>query len=245
MKPLSNLFASSSEKQDYRDITTNDEDESLALEDQTFLPGHRQRLVYSRPTTLETIRSIIVILLLISGVGLILLMAVKQVFPASLAPGSPTSMPSQGVMNPVPDILVAPCGNTPQEARDRGCVFDNIAFAWFPERCWDEDLSKSFRDIKFKFSLGPNDTDPVGQDDAYTGDYPHLFVNWEYHVMHCTYMWRKMHRAILGEGRAILDGIAKDMQHTNHCETMLLRRQEVPYDSMNTIVSVKYPDCGA
>jgi hypothetical protein len=70
-----------------------------------------------------------------------------------------------------------------------------------------------------------------------------------------------MHRAILGKGRYILDGkytherngkgslicpgVTGDMQHTIHCETMLLRRQEVPYDAMNTIVSIKYPDCGA
>ena len=47
------------------------------------------------------------------------------------------------------------------------------------------------------------------------------------------------------KGPAAIDGIARDYTHTEHCETMLLRRHNVPYDDVNTIVSVKYPDCGA
>lgn len=58
-------------------------------------------------------------------------------------------------------------------------------------------------------------------------------------------MWRKMHRAFLGDlGRRAIDGYIGSYQHTKHCEHMLLGDRGVAWDTINTRIAVKYPDCG-
>jgi hypothetical protein len=181
VKSISQLLGASSGEKTYSHIMTNDEEESLNSEDQAFLPGSRRQQSYRRSTFLDTTRSILVLLLLTGGVVLIAMTAIKQAFP-SLAPqdvSHSVSSSSENMLNPPSDVLVAPCGNTPAEAQERGCAFDNIPFAWVHPRCYDEDLSKSFRDLKFQFSLTDNNLTSISQDEAYKGTYPTLHVNWE------------------------------------------------------------------
>jgi hypothetical protein len=179
MKPLSQLLPGRAEKLDHGD-TYNDE-ESLASEDQSFLPGRRLRPAARRQAMIENLRSLLILLLLTSGIILILVTAYGQAFPRDhLLETTPATQASEkGVFSLQTNILEKPCGSSPEEAREHGCVFDNMVFAWVHPRCWDEELSHGFRDTKFKFSLGPNNTDPVPQDEAYKGNYPDLYVNWE------------------------------------------------------------------
>lgn len=44
--------------------------------------------------------------------------------------------------------------------------------------------------------LDANLTKPVPRALALTGEYAELFVDWEYHILHCVYLWRKLHRAM-------------------------------------------------
>ncbi|KID70389.1 hypothetical protein MBR_08893, partial [Metarhizium brunneum ARSEF 3297] len=39
-------------------------------------------------------------------------------------------------------VMEKPCGETPAEARTRGCYLDVISFCWLPERCYDAELSQ-------------------------------------------------------------------------------------------------------
>ena len=94
---------------------------------------------------------------------------------------------------------------------------------------WFEDASK---------------TRPVPQAEALSGMHPGLFVSWEYHLVHCTYMWKKMHRAVLGKGNLAIDSYVGSFNHTKHCEHNLLTDRDVGLDEMNTVILVKYPDCG-
>jgi hypothetical protein len=91
-------------------------------------------------------------------------------------------------------VLVKSCGNSPDAARSRGCHFDISSFCWLPDDCYDKDLSQEFNDIhELKWFLGKNPTRPVSHDQIMTGDYSGLYVNREYHVTHCTAMWKKLH----------------------------------------------------
>lgn len=65
---------------------------------------------------------------------------------------------------------------------------------------------------------------PVPYSEVITGTYDGLFVTQEYHMKHCTYMWKKLQRAVSGEsrGKENVDGYIGRMEHTEHCEMMLL-----------------------
>ena len=133
------------------------------------------------------------------------------------------------------------CGNSSHEALSLGCSFDVIAFAWLPERCFDKELVDDFlalRDWSWYLDAGAQQTADFASVAA--GAYDELYVTQEYHMYHCTYMWRKMHRAILA-GR-VLDGYIGDMHHTAHCELQILDRSRT-LDEIGTAVYTKYVEC--
>jgi hypothetical protein len=151
-----------------------------------------------------------------------------------------------GVQGPNKDILRSPCGSTPAQAKALGCSFDIISFCWLPARCYDAELSSSFdKLVQWEWYIDHNKTKPVPKAEALTGNFDGLYVSWEYHVQHCVYMWEKMHRALLGEGKRAVDGYIGSYSHTEHCGNMLLSRGKgFEFTNFNTRIRVKYPDCG-
>ncbi|TDZ36524.1 hypothetical protein C8035_v008232 [Colletotrichum spinosum] len=147
-----------------------------------------------------------------------------------------------------PKVMIKPCGSNPQEARQKGCRFDVISFCWLPSQCYDAQLSREFDEANhLEWFLDPNRTEPLTHEQIMTGEYTGLYVNWEYHVRHCTAMWKKMHRAIIrenGQGVKAIDGYMGVYEHTKHCEHMLLAGRNIAPDVINTRIAVKYPDCG-
>jgi hypothetical protein len=80
--------------------------------------------------------------------------------------------------------------------------------------------------------------------DVRNGIHKEVYVSWEYHLMHCTYMWRKMHRALLQDLDS-LDGYIGNLGHTEHCGEMLLGGFETaPSQETNTMIYAKFPACG-
>ncbi len=76
------------------------------------------------------------------------------------------------------------------------------------------------------------------------GDYELLFVDPLYHLQHCTYMWRKLHRAVLNGN--VVDGYIGSYEHTVHCGSLLLdeRGAEGPFSGRATVlITAKYPAC--
>ena len=153
--------------------------------------------------------------------------------------------PSPAESAPSTPIVALPCGQTPQEARARGCHFDVISFCWLPTACYDAELSAAFdKETTWEWFLDPNKTQPVSHQQAMTGEFTGLYVNWEYHLRHCTAMWEKLHRAVLGGGKKAIDGYIGTLEHTEHCGEMLLKDRDVALETINTIILVKYPACG-
>jgi hypothetical protein len=144
------------------------------------------------------------------------------------------------------EIKVKPCGSSAAEARARGCHFDIISFSWLPNECYDAELSRSFDDeSELEWFLYANRTQPLTHEEIMTGEYTGLYVNWEYHLRHCMAMWKKLHRAVLGDlGNRAIDSYIGSYEHTKHCEHMLLGAQGIAFDAINTRIDVKFPDCG-
>ncbi|KIW15638.1 hypothetical protein PV08_05687 [Exophiala spinifera] len=133
------------------------------------------------------------------------------------------------------------CGLSASDAVRRGCSFDPVSFAWLPKRCFDEELTAQFlaqRD--WQWYRDSNGTVPVQYEALRNGEYSELYVTQEYHMYHCTYMWRKMHRAII-HGQP-LDGYIGHLSHTSHCEKMLLNHGAA-LNLTNTIIATKFVNC--
>ncbi|KAK5652846.1 hypothetical protein OQA88_9512 [Cercophora sp. LCS_1] len=135
------------------------------------------------------------------------------------------------------------CGNTPTETRARNCRFDILSFAWQTPECYDAELMSDFiayPDSAWLFYRDDNSTsDVVSLEQALQGD-ESLWVDWYYHIVHCTFIWRQMHRAY--EVRGWIDSHLDSYRHTLHCQKTLLDR-DTDMGRVNVAAVVKYPTC--
>ena len=138
--------------------------------------------------------------------------------------------------------VTSSCGNSTAEAQALGCSFDLLAAAWLPEECQDRDLTEEFR------AQGPwqyfEDSD--GQVELREGDLwkrsgpsESYWATRRWHTVHCSFEWRKMHRAI--ERGARMEDALRDYRHTIHCGKMFLK--EGPWDELTTEITVEFLGC--
>ncbi|GKT84507.1 hypothetical protein Ct61P_02357 [Colletotrichum tofieldiae] len=154
-------------------------------------------------------------------------------------------------------VLSCNCGETIQEARANGCVYDSLAAAWLPPHCRSPELTAEFE------SLGPNDPDTAGNTWGYWhdknqthpmtlsevsqlpeaarhGQHARFFTTHEWHLTHCVFYWRKMWeaaRCARGEpgascgknGVLIIEKRYDTLMHINHCMTMFLMRDPLDH----------------
>ena len=131
------------------------------------------------------------------------------------------------------------CGNDPATARSRGCSFDLISFAWQTPECYDASLVAEFSQWDtWTFYTEERGNVTVAQEVVLMGEQS-LWVTWHYHLVHCTFMWRQMHRAY---ERGWIDAHLHAYNHTLHCQKVLLRTG-VGHDEVFTMGNVIYPVC--
>jgi hypothetical protein len=167
------------------------------------------------------------------------------------------------------------CGTDASTAVARSCVFDLMSFSWLLPDCYDAELTEEFlnyhdasidvrnetvgEDTQWQwFTSGTGDV-AVPLPEVARGEYDELYVSWEYHIVHCVFMWKKLHRAITGS--RVVDSYIGNIAHTDHCGRMLLksdtaaaslastRRMEHAHSpameiGLSTIILTKYPTCG-
>ena len=136
------------------------------------------------------------------------------------------------------------CGSTSAEARASGCVFDVMSFSWHQPACFDEELTNEFLSVANWTWFEDEDAKiTLSEAEVVAGNHPVTYVAREYHLAHCTYMWRKLHRAVLRNGP--IDGHIGEYEHTKYCGEMLLMAERgTSANATNTIATTKYPTCG-
>ncbi|KAJ4288265.1 hypothetical protein N0V88_007455 [Collariella sp. IMI 366227] len=133
------------------------------------------------------------------------------------------------------------CGSTPTEAKSRGCRFDILSFAWQTPECYDDELMQDFlRYSNWQLYAHPNRTDEVVDLAIALEGQKTLYVDWKYHITHCAFMWRQMHRAYALRG--YIDSHLENYKHTLHCQWVLIEAN-VPLERVNVVAAVKYPQC--
>ena len=72
------------------------------------------------------------------------------------------------------------------------------------------------------------------------GEHKELYVTWEYHLVHCVFMWKKLHRAVQNGWK--VDNYLGNMGHTEHCGHMLLN-EGIGRGALETGIRQKFPAC--
>ena len=134
------------------------------------------------------------------------------------------------------------CGNSPHEARERGCRFDLMGFTWKPRECFDEELMEQFMQEKqWHWSLNPNGTELLSEGDIRTGVYEVGWTTWDYHLTHCLYMWMKLRRDVISNRPR--DQSVMDLDHSLHCVEKLVTPR-LDKNAWVTKFHITYPTCG-
>lgn len=131
------------------------------------------------------------------------------------------------------------CGKSPSTARERGCSFDLISFAWQTKECYDSSLVSDFANWdSWVYYLDAQSNVTISQDVAFEGE-TDVLTTWKFHQVHCTFMWRQMHRAFEA---GWIDSHLRSYNHTLHCQKMLLMRPEKD-DVIAANATIIYPTC--
>lgn len=138
--------------------------------------------------------------------------------------------------------IIDQCGTTPAEARANGCVFEMTGFSWLPKECADPIVEAEFLNAKdLQYYRDMNYTQEVSLEEVRRGDGPGFFVKQDYHLAHCGFLFKKLHRAI-SQGKKV-DGLISPVHHTGHCVHMLLGPPNYRWDAIQ-FAFTKYPYCG-
>lgn len=135
------------------------------------------------------------------------------------------------------------CGSTTEEAIALDCRFSIVLHAWLPENCLtdadveDEELMYEGRDWPYELDNGTSLT----KDELRSGDFHHFTTTFDWHVTHCMYVWKRVHRVML-DADQMLDSYTANFHHTNHCVKMIGGDPGGMKDS-GTKIFVKYPIC--
>lgn len=135
------------------------------------------------------------------------------------------------------------CGNSPEDAKARGCQYSIVLHSWLPESCLTDDDAQDAKDMyhgrhwPYEIAAGRNLT----VEELGAGDYGHFTTTFDWHVTHCMYVWKRLHR-ILMDPALELDSYTANYHHTSHCVKMIGGHPEGMKDS-GTKIFVKYPKC--
>lgn len=146
----------------------------------------------------------------------------SQVFQISQ---SPVSIPPRDPVEVVQD-----CGDTPGEARRKGCKYDAMLQMWLPAPCFDEELSEAFLTKgKWKWFYDAKEQKELPDEVMRLGEHEVAFMTDDYHRRHCAYSWELQTRA-MRERRPLLDELLS-VKHAHHCNTFLLSSPQLRTNS--------------
>ncbi|KUJ15247.1 uncharacterized protein LY89DRAFT_564653, partial [Mollisia scopiformis] len=120
------------------------------------------------------------------------------------------------------------CGKSVEEAKSLGCKYVTMSAAYLPPHCRDDELDEEFSRLGHKpdgswtyhSDFERNHETDVADIATWAGSEKRFYTSWEWHVMHCLFYWRKLHRAqfsdVMIEPRFNNDG------HLHHCAKLIL-----------------------
>ena len=134
------------------------------------------------------------------------------------------------------EIEYLTCGNSLQEAKDKGCIYDILSNHWIPGECADEPSIKEYQSDGSWFPYADeNRTELLAREEL--GDREFYYTSIRDHIFHCAVLWRRQFRA-LSEGWNYLDSVVTDPEHTMHCSQYLVDMSEYGPDFRSLPIKV-------
>ncbi|KZF21982.1 hypothetical protein L228DRAFT_247592 [Xylona heveae TC161] len=186
---------------------------------------------------------------LITSLAVLSLVLISPRNPFSSPAPSPAPAPSallpvgMSRVNPSTAHQLQPCGTDATTARANGCIFDLLTLAWLAPACYDADLSEEFLEVASEPFYYDSDAQQPIENYEILSERPVGETSWttrKYHIYHCSYGWRLMHRAL--ERGGIVESGLSSYHHTEHC-TDTLMNTSVPMESVITRAEISFPDC--
>ncbi|TVY27468.1 hypothetical protein LHYA1_G003188 [Lachnellula hyalina] len=144
-------------------------------------------------------------------------------------------------VNPTTAHQLQPCGLDAATAKKNGCIFDLLTMSWLAPECYDEELSEEFLEVASEpFFYDMEGTKPIKDYNELSEVTQMVYTTRRYHIFHCSYGWRMMHRALVRGG--VLESGLSGYHHTEHCTDQLMN-QTIPYDKVITKINIDFPDC--
>jgi len=137
---------------------------------------------------------------------------------------------------------VATCGSTLEEAQALNCVWDGLGGYWVPPACYDKEITEQFLAAgPWKYFNDHAGTQELAEEDLKYrfGEENKYYTTLKYHRVHCSFQWRKMHRAL--EKGWKVENMLMDYHHTLHCGTVSL--QEGQMDDILTSITIELATC--
>lgn len=137
---------------------------------------------------------------------------------------------------------VATCGSTIEEAMALNCTWDLLAAAWLPPACIDQELTEDFRSQgPWRYFADREGKEELTEEDLQwrVGEGNEYYTSLRYHKTHCSYQWRKMHRA-MERGSKIENKLA-DYHHTMHCGYVQMQQGDM--EDLLTKITVELMTC--
>ncbi len=137
--------------------------------------------------------------------------------------------------------MVADCGDSPEEAKAKGCVWDLMSFGWTHPACYNKAESEKWLNEygPWKWYKDLNATEPVADEDLpYTWL---VYAEQGYHVQHCMYILKLLHLAAMS-GHYVTDE-AIPLAHTGHCTKMMSSPAYLDFKHINTKVDLLFARC--
>lgn len=244
---------------------TNDDNDIGDCEDVTSQP--HQQLAYYVPLLAVFMLLSLVLFTIRSLTGI---PAIDGSCSHSMLDGSSSSsaVSSLAVPNLTPDpspstSRLLHCGNTTDQARALGCIFQIWSYAWVPSPCYDATLDTDF--LLLQSGQAPPSTDPMmtlwpAQTTGWTyyadmnastvvpletvikGESEVLQTTWLQHMWHCAYTWKKILRSLNGSGVKLTE---RDLSvgHTGHCSEMTVNAGVWGLDIVNDMLLLGFLEC--
>lgn len=137
------------------------------------------------------------------------------------------------------------CGNSPEDAKARGCQYNIVLHAWLPKSCLTaadvEDAKGMYENSDWYYESGASGRN-ISLEELGAGDYGWFTTTIDWHFTHCMFVWKRLHRVMLDPSQE-LDSYTASEHHTDHCVHMIAGGYPTGDDNVGTKVFVKYPQC--
>jgi len=185
----------------YHDLSTNEK----MLESKSMLPTRKRHRLFSQP-----------LILWMFFVGLVVFSLVVYWL-----------LPLQ--MNQIPEFrpVFGDCGESPEQSKARGCIYDPLAVTWVRPECYYPEIIEEFIDmgpVDFFSEKSMSNESRVPIEEVIEGLHVQVWAPHKFHSVHCAHVVKKVHHTLANH--LPIDSFSLNYEHTKHCQLVLL--EELP-----------------